>query len=156
MKGGDMGVQLGDWIQPSLYRLRQPSLFLSLPLPTPPHTHAAVSASLAAVRHRPTPHLIASPSPSLAPHPNRSDTFNSPLLTASIQVISDFSIFGFPLWQCGVRIVYDVTDQQSFDNVKQRLNEIGRYAMAQAASPAIILKTRKIAPGLRLVDKWAV
>uniref|UniRef100_A0A803MNV4 nicotinate-nucleotide diphosphorylase (carboxylating) n=1 Tax=Chenopodium quinoa TaxID=63459 RepID=A0A803MNV4_CHEQI len=29
-------------------------------------------------------------------------------------------------------------------------------AMADAASPAVILETRKTAPGLRLVDKWAV
>lgn len=28
--------------------------------------------------------------------------------------------------------------------------------MADAASPARILETRKTAPGLRLVDKWAV
>lgn len=27
-----------------------------------------------------------------------------------------------------LQIVYDVTDQQSFDNVKQWLNEIDRYA----------------------------
>ena len=29
-------------------------------------------------------------------------------------------------------------------------------AMAEAAKPARILETRKTAPGLRLVDKWAV
>ncbi|KNA13072.1 hypothetical protein SOVF_120080, partial [Spinacia oleracea] len=29
-------------------------------------------------------------------------------------------------------------------------------AMADAACPAVILETRKTAPGLRLVDKWAV
>lgn len=29
-------------------------------------------------------------------------------------------------------------------------------AMADAACPAYILETRKTAPGLRLVDKWAV
>lgn len=29
-------------------------------------------------------------------------------------------------------------------------------AMADLASPACILETRKTAPGLRLVDKWAV
>lgn len=29
-------------------------------------------------------------------------------------------------------------------------------AMADAAHPACILETRKTAPGLRLVDKWAV
>lgn len=29
-------------------------------------------------------------------------------------------------------------------------------AMADAAHPAVILETRKTAPGLRLVDKWAV
>lgn len=29
-------------------------------------------------------------------------------------------------------------------------------AMANAASPACILETRKTAPGLRLIDKWAV
>lgn len=29
-------------------------------------------------------------------------------------------------------------------------------AMASAAHPACILETRKTAPGLRLVDKWAV
>lgn len=28
--------------------------------------------------------------------------------------------------------------------------------MANAAHPALILETRKTAPGLRLVDKWAV
>lgn len=28
--------------------------------------------------------------------------------------------------------------------------------MAEAAFPAVILETRKTAPGLRLVDKWAV
>lgn len=28
--------------------------------------------------------------------------------------------------------------------------------MAEAAKPARILETRKTAPGLRLVDKWAV
>ena len=28
--------------------------------------------------------------------------------------------------------------------------------MADAAHPALILETRKTAPGLRLVDKWAV
>lgn len=28
--------------------------------------------------------------------------------------------------------------------------------MADAANPALILETRKTAPGLRLVDKWAV
>lgn len=29
-------------------------------------------------------------------------------------------------------------------------------AMADAAHPSCILETRKTAPGLRLVDKWAV
>jgi nicotinate-nucleotide pyrophosphorylase len=29
-------------------------------------------------------------------------------------------------------------------------------AMADAARPACILETRKTAPGLRMVDKWAV
>ncbi|CAA3025444.1 nicotinate-nucleotide pyrophosphorylase [carboxylating], chloroplastic, partial [Olea europaea subsp. europaea] len=29
-------------------------------------------------------------------------------------------------------------------------------AMADSARPAYILETRKTAPGLRLVDKWAV
>jgi Ras-related protein Rab-1A len=29
---------------------------------------------------------------------------------------------------CGVQVVYDVTDQDSFNNVKQWLNEIDRYA----------------------------
>lgn len=28
--------------------------------------------------------------------------------------------------------------------------------MADAAYPAVVLETRKTAPGLRLVDKWAV
>ena len=29
---------------------------------------------------------------------------------------------------CAVQVVYDVTDQESFNNVKQWLNEIDRYA----------------------------
>ncbi|KAL9261895.1 Quinolinate phosphoribosyltransferase [decarboxylating] 1a-like protein, partial [Drosera capensis] len=43
-------------------------------------------------------------------------------------------------------------------NFMQRMSGIATLtkAMADAASPAIILETRKTAPGLRLVDKWAV
>ncbi|GAB2228612.1 hypothetical protein Drorol1_Dr00022732 [Drosera rotundifolia] len=43
-------------------------------------------------------------------------------------------------------------------NFMQRMSGIATLtkAMAQAASPAVILETRKTAPGLRLVDKWAV
>lgn len=43
-------------------------------------------------------------------------------------------------------------------NFMQRMSGIATLtkAMADAAHPAIILETRKTAPGLRLVDKWAV
>ncbi|XP_022155361.1 nicotinate-nucleotide pyrophosphorylase [carboxylating], chloroplastic isoform X3 [Momordica charantia] len=43
-------------------------------------------------------------------------------------------------------------------NFMQRMSGIATLtkAMADAASPARILETRKTAPGLRLVDKWAV
>ncbi|XP_047306776.1 nicotinate-nucleotide pyrophosphorylase [carboxylating], chloroplastic-like [Impatiens glandulifera] len=43
-------------------------------------------------------------------------------------------------------------------NFMQRMSGIATLtkAMADAASPAYILETRKTAPGLRLVDKWAV
>ncbi|KAL9229955.1 hypothetical protein vseg_005363 [Gypsophila vaccaria] len=43
-------------------------------------------------------------------------------------------------------------------NFMQRMSGIATLtkAMADAARPAIILETRKTAPGLRLVDKWAV
>eukprot|EP00270_Netrium_digitus_P017911 TRINITY_DN6710_c0_g1_i1.p1 TRINITY_DN6710_c0_g1~~TRINITY_DN6710_c0_g1_i1.p1 ORF type:complete len:409 (+),score=129.41 TRINITY_DN6710_c0_g1_i1:112-1338(+) len=43
-------------------------------------------------------------------------------------------------------------------NFMQRMSGIATAtkAMADAASPARILETRKTAPGLRLVDKWAV
>ncbi|XP_074274095.1 quinolinate phosphoribosyltransferase [decarboxylating] 1a [Silene latifolia] len=43
-------------------------------------------------------------------------------------------------------------------NFMQRMSGIATLtkAMAVAAHPAIILETRKTAPGLRLVDKWAV
>ncbi|CAN6481490.1 unnamed protein product [Victoria cruziana] len=43
-------------------------------------------------------------------------------------------------------------------NFMQRMSGIATHtkAMADAASPACILETRKTAPGLRLVDKWAV
>ncbi|TYK28977.1 nicotinate-nucleotide pyrophosphorylase [Cucumis melo var. makuwa] len=43
-------------------------------------------------------------------------------------------------------------------NFMQRMSGIATLtkAMADAASPACILETRKTAPGLRLVDKWAV
>ncbi|KAL2939045.1 Nicotinate-nucleotide pyrophosphorylase [carboxylating] chloroplastic [Bienertia sinuspersici] len=43
-------------------------------------------------------------------------------------------------------------------NFMQRMSGIATLTkeMADAASPAIILETRKTAPGLRLVDKWAV
>ncbi|GMH27429.1 hypothetical protein Nepgr_029272 [Nepenthes gracilis] len=43
-------------------------------------------------------------------------------------------------------------------NFMQRMSGIATLtkAMADAAHPAVILDTRKTAPGLRLVDKWAV
>ncbi|XP_057992470.1 nicotinate-nucleotide pyrophosphorylase [carboxylating], chloroplastic isoform X3 [Hevea brasiliensis] len=43
-------------------------------------------------------------------------------------------------------------------NFMQRMSGIATLtkAMADAASPAFILETRKTAPGLRLIDKWAV
>ncbi|XP_021599408.1 nicotinate-nucleotide pyrophosphorylase [carboxylating], chloroplastic isoform X2 [Manihot esculenta] len=43
-------------------------------------------------------------------------------------------------------------------NFMQRMSGIATLtkAMANAASPACILETRKTAPGLRLIDKWAV
>ncbi|CAN4124945.1 unnamed protein product [Withania somnifera] len=43
-------------------------------------------------------------------------------------------------------------------NFMQRMSGIATLtkAMADAAHPAYILETRKTAPGLRLVDKWAV
>ncbi|KAF3432201.1 hypothetical protein FNV43_RR26940 [Rhamnella rubrinervis] len=43
-------------------------------------------------------------------------------------------------------------------NFMQRMSGIATLtkAMADAAHPALILETRKTAPGLRLVDKWAV
>ncbi|KAK8940442.1 hypothetical protein KSP39_PZI009891 [Platanthera zijinensis] len=43
-------------------------------------------------------------------------------------------------------------------NFMQRMSGIATFtkAMADAAHPACILETRKTAPGLRLVDKWAV
>lgn len=43
-------------------------------------------------------------------------------------------------------------------NFMQRMSGIATLtkAMADAAYPAIVLETRKTAPGLRLVDKWAV
>lgn len=43
-------------------------------------------------------------------------------------------------------------------NFMQRMSGIATLtkAMADAANPAYILETRKTAPGLRLVDKWAV
>lgn len=43
-------------------------------------------------------------------------------------------------------------------NFMQRMSGIATLtkAMADAASPAYILETRKTAPGLRLLDKWAV
>ncbi|KAL5553393.1 hypothetical protein UlMin_040794 [Ulmus minor] len=43
-------------------------------------------------------------------------------------------------------------------NFMQRMSGIATItkAMADAAHPALILETRKTAPGLRLVDKWAV
>ncbi|KAL8142045.1 hypothetical protein V2J09_015077 [Rumex salicifolius] len=43
-------------------------------------------------------------------------------------------------------------------NFMQRMSGIATItkAMAEAAHPAVILETRKTAPGLRLVDKWAV
>ena len=43
-------------------------------------------------------------------------------------------------------------------NFMQRMSGIATLTklMADAASPACILETRKTAPGLRLVDKWAV
>ncbi|KAK1261285.1 hypothetical protein QJS04_geneDACA018939 [Acorus gramineus] len=43
-------------------------------------------------------------------------------------------------------------------NFMQRMSGIATLtkAMADAASPACMLETRKTAPGLRLVDKWAV
>ncbi|GAA0140897.1 hypothetical protein LIER_02165 [Lithospermum erythrorhizon] len=43
-------------------------------------------------------------------------------------------------------------------NFMQRMSGIATLtkAMAEAAHPACILETRKTAPGLRLVDKWAV
>ncbi|KAJ8441238.1 hypothetical protein Cgig2_033962 [Carnegiea gigantea] len=43
-------------------------------------------------------------------------------------------------------------------NFMQRMSGIATLtkAMADAAYPAVILETRKTAPGLRLVDKWAV
>ncbi|XP_078448472.1 quinolinate phoshoribosyltransferase [Wolffia australiana] len=43
-------------------------------------------------------------------------------------------------------------------NFMQRMSGIATLtkAMATAAHPALILETRKTAPGLRLVDKWAV
>ena len=31
-------------------------------------------------------------------------------------------------WSAGLQVVYDVTDQESFNNVKVWLNEIDRYA----------------------------
>ncbi|KAH7516364.1 hypothetical protein FEM48_Zijuj10G0127100 [Ziziphus jujuba var. spinosa] len=36
------------------------------------------------------------------------------------------------------------------------MHNVDEEAMADAAHPALILETRKTAPGLRLVDKWAV
>ncbi|GAB2283311.1 Quinolinate phosphoribosyltransferase [decarboxylating] 1a [Dionaea muscipula] len=43
-------------------------------------------------------------------------------------------------------------------NFMQRMSGIATLTkvMADVAYPAIILETRKTAPGLRLVDKWAV
>ena len=43
-------------------------------------------------------------------------------------------------------------------NFMQRMSGIATLtaAMAAAAAPARILETRKTAPGLRLLDKWAV
>lgn len=43
-------------------------------------------------------------------------------------------------------------------NFMQRMSGIATLtkAMADAAYPAVVLETRKTAPGLRLVDKWAV
>lgn len=43
-------------------------------------------------------------------------------------------------------------------NVVQRMSGIATaaHAFAEAARPAVVLDTRKTAPGLRLLDKWAV
>lgn len=43
-------------------------------------------------------------------------------------------------------------------NFMQRMSGIATYTrtMADAASPARMLETRKTAPGLRVLDKWAV
>lgn len=47
-----------------------------------------------------------------------------------------------------------------FDSLSVRRRALQGFffvqAMADAAHPALILETRKTAPGLRLVDKWAV
>ncbi|KAK9691434.1 hypothetical protein RND81_09G196400 [Saponaria officinalis] len=51
-----------------------------------------------------------------------------------------------------------VTAERVVLNFMQRMSGIATLtkAMADAAHPAVILETRKTAPGLRLVDKWAV
>jgi nicotinate-nucleotide pyrophosphorylase (carboxylating) len=43
-------------------------------------------------------------------------------------------------------------------NFMQRMSGIATVtkAMVEAANPSRILETRKTAPGLRLIDKWAV
>ena len=53
-----------------------------------------------------------------------------------------------------------LTAERTALNFLQRMSGIatltGRYVEAVAGTPAVILDTRKTAPGLRLLDKWAV
>lgn len=51
-----------------------------------------------------------------------------------------------------------LTAERTALNILQRMSGIATatHAMAQAAKPALILDTRKTAPGMRVLDKWAV